>query len=82
MASQQADRKRSRMMGNAIGHYRRLRGLSQAQLADQTGVKIGTLRKLESGERSIMKAQLDTILPLARALSVTVEELAGETGES
>ena len=65
-------------MDNAIGHYRRLRGLSQSQLAEQAEVKIGTIRKLESGERSIMKAQLDTILPLARALGVSVEELAGE----
>ena len=82
MASQQADRKRSRMMDNTIGYYRRLRGMTQAQLAELTAVKVGTIQKLESGERSIMKAQLDTILPLARALSVTVEELAGETGES
>ena len=66
------------MMDNTIGYYRRLRGLSQSQLAEQTGIKIGTIKKLESGERSIMKAQLDTILPLARALGVTVEELAWE----
>lgn len=65
-------------MNNIIGDARRAAGLSQAQLAEKTGVKIGTIRKLESGERSIMKAQLDTILPLARALGVSVEELAGE----
>lgn len=65
-------------MNNIIGDTRRAAGLSQAQLAEKTGVKIGTIRKLESGERSILKAQLDTILPLARALGVSVEELAGE----
>lgn len=64
------------MMDNTIGYYRRLRGLSQAQLAEKSGVKISTIQKLESGARSVMKAQLDTILPLARALSVKVEELA------
>jgi transcriptional regulator with XRE-family HTH domain len=65
-------------MNNIIGDARRAAGLTQTQLAEKAGIKIGTIRKLESGERSIMKAQLDTILPLARALNVTVEELAGE----
>lgn len=63
-------------MDNPIGHYRRMCGLSQSQLAEKSGVKISTIQKLESGARSVLKAQLDTILPLARALSVTVEELA------
>lgn len=65
-------------MSNSIGDARRAAGLSQSQLADKSGIKIGTIQKLESGARSIMKAQLDTIIPLARALGVTVEELAGE----
>lgn len=63
-------------MSTIIGDKRRTIGLSQAQLAEKTGIKIGTIRKLESGERSIMKAQLDTVLPLARALGMTVEDLA------
>lgn len=65
-------------MDNPIGHYRRLRGLSQEQLSKKAGISLGNLRKLENGQRKIMCAQLNTILPLARALGVTVEELAGE----
>ena len=58
-----------------LGDYRRAAGLSQAQLAEKAGIKVGTIQKLESGERSIGKSQVDTVLPLAKALGVTVEQL-------
>ena len=68
-------------MDNAIAHYRRLRGLSQAQLALKSGVSIKGLQKLERGERTLMKAQLGTVLQLAQALGITVEELASSAQE-
>ena len=69
-------------MDNPIGHYRRAAGLSQEQLAEKAGISLGNLRKLENGPRKIMRAQLNTILPLARALGVTVEQLAQAAGET
>ena len=69
-------------MDNPIGYYRRQRGLSQEQLAEKAGISLGNLRKLENGQRKIMRAQLNTILPLARALGVTVEQLAQAAGET
>lgn len=61
-----------------LAKYRRAAGLSQSQLATLSGVNLRTLQKLESGERAIGRAQLDIVLALARALGVTVEELAGD----
>lgn len=63
-------------MENPIGYYRQLRGMSQSQLAQKSGVSIKGLQKLEQGERSIMKAQLGTVLQLTQALGITAEELA------
>ena len=61
-----------------LGDLRRAAGLSQAQLAEKAGIKLGTLKKLESGERSIGKSQVDTVLPLAKVLGVTIEQLVDE----
>ena len=66
---------------NPIGEARRAAGLSQGQLAEKAGISLGNLRKLENGQRKIMCAQLDTILPIARALGVTVEELVKDIEE-
>lgn len=61
-----------------LAKYRRAAGLSQPQLATLSGVNLRTLQKLETGERAIDRAQVGIILALARALGVTVEELAGD----
>lgn len=63
-------------MDNPIGHFRRLRGMTQRQLSDASGVSFGALLKLENGQRKIMSAQLATVLQLTQALGITAEELA------
>ena len=63
-------------MENPVGYYRRLRGMTQKQLADASGVSFGALLKLENGQRKIMSAQLGTVLQLTQALGITAEELA------
>lgn len=54
-----------------IGHHlvawRKLRGLTQAQLADRAGVARDTLRKLERGESGV---NADTLLRVLRALGL------------
>ena len=53
-------------------------GFTQQQLSEKSHVTISTLQKLESGTNDIHKAQVDTVLKLARALGVTIEELVKE----
>jgi len=50
-------------------------GLSQGQLAEASGISIRTIQELEQRRKDINKAQLDTMIPLARALHVPVERL-------
>ena len=60
---------------NPIAYYRRVCGMTQVQLAEKSGVSYGALMKLENGQRDIMSCKLDTVLPITRALGITVEEL-------
>lgn len=62
---------------NVLKHYRRRKGLTQAQLADAAEVSIKTLQKYESGERSIRRARTDTVLRLAGVLDVSPYLLSG-----
>jgi transcriptional regulator with XRE-family HTH domain len=47
--------------------WRKLRGLTQAQIADRAGVSINTLRRLENGDGGIT---LENSLRIFRALGV------------
>jgi DNA-binding XRE family transcriptional regulator len=47
--------------------WRKLRGLTQAQLADRAGVSLNTLRKLEGADAGI---KLENVLLILRALGV------------
>jgi transcriptional regulator with XRE-family HTH domain len=47
--------------------WRKLRGLTQAQLADRAGVGLNTLRRLESGDGSVT---LENALRILRALGI------------
>ena len=61
---------------NKIKHLRTDAELTQEQLSIKSGVKLSTIQKLESGSNSILGARFETILRLAEALNVPVEELA------
>lgn len=63
--------------GNALKHYRKMKGLTQVQLADAAGVSVKTLQKYESGERSIKRARSDTVLRIAGVLDVSPYLLLG-----
>lgn len=56
---------------NALKHFRHMKGLTQAQLANAADVSVKTLQKYESGERSIQRARTDTVLRIAQVLDVS-----------
>jgi transcriptional regulator with XRE-family HTH domain len=58
-----------------LAYYRSKCGLSQSQLAKKSGVSVRVLQGYEQGERDLNKAAADTVMRLAQAVGVTVEEL-------
>lgn len=57
------------MIGNKIRAYREFRGLNQIQLAELSGINVGTIRKYELGIRNPKPDQLEKI---AAALGLNV----------
>jgi transcriptional regulator with XRE-family HTH domain len=62
-----AIRRANRQIAEDVSAWRRLRGLTQAQLADRSGVGRATLARLEGGEGGI---GLENLLRVLRALGV------------
>lgn len=56
-----------RSIGDDLTVWRKLRGLTQAQVADRAGVARTTLVRLESGDGAV---SLENVLRVARALGV------------
>ena len=67
-------------VGHRLRSLRQQRELTLAQLAEQTGISVSTLSRLESGGR---KPTLELLLPLARSHGVTLDDLvdAPATGD-
>jgi transcriptional regulator with XRE-family HTH domain len=67
-------------VGPRLRELRRRRGATLTQLAEDTGISVSTLSRLESGQR---RPTLELLLPLARAHQVPLDELvdAPETGD-
>ena len=61
-----------------LKHYRMVSGLTQKQLADRSGVKVGLICKYESGERTLQKGRGEILHKLAMGLGIRVEELLRE----
>ena len=57
------------MVGKKIRAYREFRGLNQIQLAELSGINVGTIRKYELGLRNPKPEQLERI---ASALGLNV----------
>ena len=58
-----------KMVGKKIRAYREFRGLNQIQLAELSGINVGTIRKYELGLRNQKPEQLERI---ASALGLNV----------
>lgn len=67
-------------VGPRLKHLRLRRDITLTELAQETGISISTLSRLEAGLR---RPTLEQLLPLARAFGVTLDELvdAPRTGD-
>jgi transcriptional regulator with XRE-family HTH domain len=61
-------------VGPRLRALRQQRGITLADLASATGISVSTLSRLECGQR---RANLELLLPLARAHRVPLDELVG-----
>lgn len=65
-------------MSNRLKKHRRLRNLSQEELAELSGLSVRTVQRLEKGE-SVGSAY--TLRTLATALQISPDELTGRTSQ-
>ncbi|MFC8244999.1 helix-turn-helix domain-containing protein [Streptomyces chartreusis] len=65
-------------IGKRLQDVRKRRGLTQRELASESGVSLSLIRKLEQGERA--DTRLETARRLAVALRVSTTSLVGESG--
>jgi transcriptional regulator with XRE-family HTH domain len=61
------------MLGNKIKEFRKLRDITQVQLAERIGVTNAYISMLESSERT--NVSLDLLKAIASALAVPVSQL-------
>lgn len=67
-------------IGNRVREARLKAGLTQHQLAIAAGVTLSSVAQLE--QDVIVNPRVNTLLALARALGVSLDELAGKEGNS
>lgn len=58
-----------------LQEYRKMRKISQSELAKQTGVNVRTLQDYEQGRKDINQAAAITVYKLSEALGCSVWEL-------
>jgi transcriptional regulator with XRE-family HTH domain len=73
------DASKNGIFGTALRNYRRRAGLSQRELAEQTGLDFSYISKIENGR--LPPPAADTVVLLSQALGVEVEELLALTGK-
>ncbi|GAA1093786.1 XRE family transcriptional regulator [Kitasatospora arboriphila] len=61
-------------VGPRLRALRQKRGATLAEVAEETGISLSTLSRLESGQR---RPTLELLLPLAKAYGVQLDELVG-----
>ena len=62
-------------IANPLQRARKAAGLTQKELAEQTGIPLTLIQKLENGTREMAKVNVDYALRIARALGTTAEAL-------
>jgi len=78
-----AVRRAERALGEHISTWRKLRGLTQAQLADRANISRDTLQRLEAGEGTV---SVENLLLILRALGIleslprALDPLASDVG--
>ena len=63
------------MLSNKIEELRKEKGYTFAKLSELSGISTGRLSDLSSGKRN--NPTMDTLIKLADALDVTLDELVG-----
>lgn len=58
-----------------LKQIRKASGLSQGQLAEESGINVRMIQHYEQGSKDINKASAITVHKLAKALDATVEDL-------
>lgn len=58
-----------------LAKFRKQKGWSQEKLAREADISYNTLIKIE--RQGIVNPKIETVIKLARALSITVDELVG-----
>jgi transcriptional regulator with XRE-family HTH domain len=66
-------------MNQNLEHIRRKRGISQSELARMSGVRQGSISRIERGRRGM---SLATAAKLARAVDATIDDLAANLDDS
>ncbi|MEK3705638.1 MULTISPECIES: helix-turn-helix domain-containing protein [Paenibacillus] len=61
-------------LANRIRAFRKLKGLTQHELAAETGISLAILGTIERGNRKVSQQELDRI---AGVLAISIEELQG-----
>jgi transcriptional regulator with XRE-family HTH domain len=61
-------------VGPRLRELRQRRNVTLTQLAEDTGISVSTLSRLEAGQR---KPTLELLLPIARAYGVSLDDLVG-----
>lgn len=60
---------------STVQTLRRVRGMTQQELADRANMTVSQLQRIEYGERKVESLSLKTAIALAAALGVSVEEM-------
>lgn len=60
---------------NNLKEIRTKKGLTQIQLAEQSGISIQNIKKMESKNFSLAKCKYETLIKLSNALGVDIDEL-------
>jgi transcriptional regulator with XRE-family HTH domain len=55
-------------METYLKKYRKMAGLTQSQLSEETGIPIKTIQQYEQGRKDINKAQAEYVIKLAQVL--------------
>lgn len=64
-------------IGERVCELRKLRGMTQAEMAAKTGISVAQISRIESGETKTMKS--DMLILLSKELDVTTDYLLGLT---
>lgn len=66
------------MYKSRLKYFREDKGLTQQELADNSGVSLRSIQMFEQGNRDINKAQFITVLQLAEALECDVYDIIND----